>query len=220
MKAPLFCILFAGACVSLQADDIQPLGDEFNDAASFVQWQDLGIVEGWERPSVEAADIHTTTPGHFRIVPGAITWFGNLQGALFFKEISGDFVATLRMRALSRHNPADPMEVPIRNFSLSGILAHGPVPGWSVLRRNHTPPIRCGLQAISAATGNRTRSTTSSSATERREIREHVSLKSKQLATATPASISIKQASIRMQTKPGCKWCASETRWCAFENTQ
>lgn len=111
---------------ALLADDIAPLSDEFDDAGTFGNWQDLGLVEGWGTPSYEAADVDTTESGRFHIVPGANTWFAHLRGLLFFKEIEGDFIATLRVRVLSRHNPADPTEVPNRSFSLTGILVHGP----------------------------------------------------------------------------------------------
>ncbi|NNM28168.1 MAG: hypothetical protein HKO57_01490, partial [Akkermansiaceae bacterium] len=108
------------------ADDLAPLSDEFDDSASIAAWQDLGVVEGWGTPSYEMADINTTAPGRFHVVPGALTWFNHLRGLLFFKEVSGDFVATLRVRILSRHNPGDPEEPPNRSFSLAGILVHGP----------------------------------------------------------------------------------------------
>ncbi len=110
------------------ADDLMRLGDEFDNANTLPLWQDLGLVEGWTTPSYEQADIDTTTAGRFRIVPGAITWFDHLRGLLFFKEVSGDFVATTRVRVLSRHNPGDPTEVPNRSFSLTGIFVHGPRP--------------------------------------------------------------------------------------------
>ncbi|MEM9236996.1 MAG: Calx-beta domain-containing protein [Verrucomicrobiota bacterium] len=117
-----------GLCLpmALLADDLMPLGDEFNDATTFAQWQDLGVVEGWVTPSYEEADIDTTTAGRFRIQPGALTWFAHLRGLLMFKEVDGDFVATTRLRVLSRHNPGDPTEVPNRSFSLTGIFAHQP----------------------------------------------------------------------------------------------
>ncbi len=121
--SPLWLILpTAAAC----ADTLQPLGDEFNDPATFPRWQELGTVEGWVTPSYEQADIHTTTPGHFRIVPGAVTWYNHLRGLLFFKEVTGDFIVTTHLRVLSRHNPANPLEVPNRSFSLSGLFLHAP----------------------------------------------------------------------------------------------
>ena len=108
------------------ADDLAPLGDEFDDASTFSDWQDLGLVEGWGTPSYEKADVDTTEPGRFHIVPGPNTWFAHLRGLLFFKEVSGNFVATMRVRVLSRHNSNDPGEVPNRSFSLTGIFVHGP----------------------------------------------------------------------------------------------
>lgn len=108
------------------ADDLAPLSDEFDNAATIGNWQDIVEVEGWQVPSHEEADIDTTEPGRFHIVPSANTWFNNLRGLLFFKEIEGDFIATTRVRVLSRHNPSDPTEVPNRSFSLTGIFAHAP----------------------------------------------------------------------------------------------
>ena len=110
------------------ADDIAPLSDEFDSPSTFSNWHDLGVVEGWGTPSYETADIDTTEAGHFRIVPGPNTWFAHLRGLLFFKEVTGDFVATMRVRVHSRHNPVDPTEVPNRQFSLTGIFVHGPRP--------------------------------------------------------------------------------------------
>lgn len=108
------------------ADDIAPLSDEFSSASTFSKWQDLGVVEGWGTPSYETADINTSEPGNFHIVPGPNTWFGHLRGLLLFKEITGDFIVTTKLRVLSRHNPADPTEVPNRSFSLTGIFIHEP----------------------------------------------------------------------------------------------
>lgn len=118
-----FCLLS-----SAMADTLQPLGDEFNDAATFPRWQDIDVVEGWVASTDEAADINTTTPGYFRIVPIALGWYMHLRGVLFFKEVTGDFIATTRLRVFSRHNPANPLEVPNRSFSLTGIFIHEPRP--------------------------------------------------------------------------------------------
>ncbi len=118
--------LFMIAVCSARADDLSPLSDEFDNPATFANWSDLGVVEGWQIPSYQVSDIDTTEPGHFHIVPGANTWYNNLRGLLWFKEITGDFVVSARVRILSRHNPGDPTEVPNRSFSLSGIFIHAP----------------------------------------------------------------------------------------------
>ncbi|GHC05515.1 hypothetical protein [Cerasicoccus arenae] len=124
MKYLCTILLLAGS--SLQADDLAPFSDEFNNAATFSKWQDLAAVEGWVAPAYELADIDTTEDGYFHIVPAQNTWFGHLRGLLFYKEVTGDFVVTAKLRILSRHNPGDPTEVPSRSFSLSGIFVHGP----------------------------------------------------------------------------------------------
>ena len=128
MKTPITAVISVLAAMGACADTLQPLGDEFGNAASFSRWQDIDEVEGWGVSSDESADINTTTPGHFRIVPKAMGWFMHLRGVLFFKEVNGDFIATTRLRVLSRHNPANPLEVPNRQFSLTGIFIHEPRP--------------------------------------------------------------------------------------------
>lgn len=124
MKPILFTILATTAC----ADTLQPLGDEFENPATFSRWQDIDEVEGWGVSTDEAADIAITTPGHFRIVPKSMGWFAHLRGVLFFKEVTGDFIVTTKLRVLSRHNPANPLEVPNRFYSLTGIFIHEPRP--------------------------------------------------------------------------------------------
>lgn len=128
MTRNLWPALLILSSLLLRADDLSVLSDEFDDAATISNWQDLGVVEGWTTPSYETADIDTTEPGRFHIVPGALTWFNNFRGLLLFKEVTGDFVVTTRVRVLSRHNPSDPTEVPNRSFSLTGIFVHGPRP--------------------------------------------------------------------------------------------
>ncbi|GHC45811.1 hypothetical protein [Roseibacillus persicicus] len=122
MKTLPLLIFATSAC----ADDLAPLSDEFNNASTWQNWSDLAEVEGWQAPSYETADINTSEAGRFHIVPASNTWFGHLRGLLFFKEVTGDFVVTTRLRVLSRHNTEDPNEIPNRSFSLTGILVHGP----------------------------------------------------------------------------------------------
>lgn len=123
-----FLLLSAALLGTAAADTLMPLGDEFNDAATISRWTDLDETEGWVLSTEESADINTSAPGHFRIVPKAMGWFMHLRGVLFYKEITGDFVATMKVRVLSRHNPANPLEVPNRLFSLTGIFIHEPRP--------------------------------------------------------------------------------------------
>lgn len=126
MKTTL--LLSVALLATAAADTLQPLGDEFNDSATYSRWQDLDDTEGWVLSTEESADINTSAPGHFRIVPKAMGWFMHLRGVLFYKEITGDFIATMKVRVLSRHNAANPLEAPNRLFSLTGIFIHEPRP--------------------------------------------------------------------------------------------
>lgn len=121
-------LLSAALLSTAAADPLMPLGDEFNDAATLSRWTDLDETEGWVLSTEESADINTSAPGHFRIVPKAMGWFMHLRGVLFYKEITGDFIATMKVRVLSRHNPGNPLEAPNRLFSLTGIFIHEPRP--------------------------------------------------------------------------------------------
>ena len=118
-------LLFA---TSVFADTLQPLGDEFEDPATFGQYLEHGAVEGWVSNIVEQADIHTTTPGHFRIVPRTCGWWRDARGLYFYKNITGDFIATTRLRVRSRHTPGQPDLPPQRLFSLSGLFLRNPRP--------------------------------------------------------------------------------------------
>lgn len=119
-------VAFAAAVCPVLADTLQPLGDEFGHAASQARWSNLQEVERWGANQLEAWDVNTTTPGQMRMMPYTSQWYQNLRGVLIFKEITGDFVCTTRVRIRSRHNPANPDEVPNRSFSLAGIFAHAP----------------------------------------------------------------------------------------------
>ena len=108
------------------ADTLQPLGDEFGDAATFSRYQEHGALEGWGANHVESADINTSTPGHFRIVPSTTGWYEHLRGTHFSKNVTGDFIATAHVFVYSRQNPSGPLFPSIRLYSLGGILIREP----------------------------------------------------------------------------------------------
>lgn len=110
----------------IRADDIQPLGDEFGNAATFIRYQEHGALEGWGANHVESADINTSTPGHFRIVPSTTGWYEHLRGTHFSKNVTGDFIATAHLFVYSRRNPSGPASPSIRLYSLGGILIREP----------------------------------------------------------------------------------------------
>ena len=108
------------------ADDIQPLGDEFGNAATFNRYQEHGALEGWGANHVELANINTRTPGHFRIVPRTTGWYEHLRGTHFSKNITGDFIVTAHLFVYSRRNPSGPAFPSIQLYSLGGILIREP----------------------------------------------------------------------------------------------
>jgi hypothetical protein len=110
---------------TLFADDLRPLGDEFANPATLSRFTEHGAHEGWSPVFVEQAAIHSQTAGHFRLVPRTCAWFENLRGTFFFKNITGDFIATAKLKVYSRTrgNPDLPS---VRTFSLAGILIRQP----------------------------------------------------------------------------------------------
>ncbi len=104
-------------------DDLAAQSDEFDDASSLTDWQRLHLVEGWNADRLEAYDINQTVPGHLHLMPHSSTWYMDLVGPLTYKEISGDFIATLRIDISRRYNlPGRPQAY----FSLGGLMLRAP----------------------------------------------------------------------------------------------
>src|SRR5689334_12061733 len=113
----------ATAASASTSDDLSALSDEFNDAASLASWKNLSTVEGW--PSqIEKMDVNATSPGALYLVPYTSTWFEDYHGAFLYKEVTGDFMVTTRIKANGKHSA-----VPTSAFSLSGIMARAPRDG-------------------------------------------------------------------------------------------
>jgi hypothetical protein len=106
------------------ADDLAPLSDEFENAATLADWQRNYIVEGWtDADKLEVWDIDTSRSGHMRLIPYASSWYQPYTGAYAFKNVTGDFVATMRMHAARRNGlPGRPTST----YSLGGIMVRTP----------------------------------------------------------------------------------------------
>ena len=104
-------------------DDLAVLSDEFTDASSMAEWQRLNDTEGWNADKLEAYDIDATTPGSMHLMPHSSTWYMDLIGPLTFKEVSGDFIATVHLDIKRRANQAGR---PSAYFSLGGIMLRAP----------------------------------------------------------------------------------------------
>lgn len=104
-------------------DDLAPLSDEFEDAATLVEWQRNETAEGWGISKLETWDIDDSRDGHMRVMPYSSSWYENWTGAYAYKSVTGDFVATLRMHANRRNGLTGR---PSSAYSLGGIMIRTP----------------------------------------------------------------------------------------------
>lgn len=99
-------------------DDAAPLSDEFGDPATLAQWKRNEVEEGWNAGKLQQWNIHTTTPGHMRLMPYSSTWYQDFTGAYAYKEITGDFVLSTRLRVTNRAGTGRPNSA----YSLCGLM--------------------------------------------------------------------------------------------------
>jgi hypothetical protein len=110
----------AGPATPMSAQALAALSDEFEDAASLTGWQRSDVVEG--RPSQwKALDVDTTSPGHLYLEPTTSLWWSDFRAPFLFRPVTGDFVATIRVRASGRTTTT-----PHREYSLVGLMARAP----------------------------------------------------------------------------------------------
>jgi DNA-binding beta-propeller fold protein YncE len=107
----------------LKEDDILRLSDEFDNPATLPEWHRNEVEEGWGINKLETWDIDTSRPGHMRLVPHSSSWYENWTGAYAYKPVTGDFVATMRMRANRRNGLSGR---PSSAYSLGGIMVRTP----------------------------------------------------------------------------------------------
>ncbi|MGV3756904.1 MAG: Ig-like domain-containing protein, partial [Verrucomicrobiota bacterium] len=128
-----------------QVDDLAPLSDEFSNAAALANWQSLNQTEGWGINQLEGLDVNTSTAGHMRFMPHTVSWYMNSQGPLLYKEITGDFIATMRLNVRRRNGQPGR---PVSAWSFGGLMirtprnitAAGPNPEASSATRLPWPP--------------------------------------------------------------------------------
>ncbi len=106
-------------CLSLNLSaQIHLNNDEFSDAATLVNWQNINQTEGWNITQLENYNIGDTVTGSLFMMPLSASWFGEYRGALLYKEIAGDFVVTTSVSVSARDN----ISLPATDFSLAGIM--------------------------------------------------------------------------------------------------
>ncbi len=107
----------------LPPDDLAPLSDEFDDASSLSRWQRNCVVEGWGADKLEVWDVDASVDGHMRLMPYSSVWYNDYTGALAFQEVTGDFVATMRLDVGRRQGlPGRPTS----SYSWGGLLVRAP----------------------------------------------------------------------------------------------
>ena len=123
----LFCLLalFGSFAVSAQnapKDDLQILSDEFNDEKSLVNWKQFHETEGW-MTMTRLLDANKTSAGNLYIEPATSGWYADFHGAFLFKEVTGDFLATTRLKVTGKNS-----ELPTALWSLAGLMVREPRP--------------------------------------------------------------------------------------------
>ncbi len=126
-------------------DDLRPLSDEFENPATLAGWSRVNTVEGWNADQLEQWDIGTSRAGHMRLMPHTASWYMNLRAPLVFKEVTGDFVATVRVDVRRRNGQPGR---PIAAYSFGGLMvraphstvAAAPNPGAPAATRLNWPP--------------------------------------------------------------------------------
>lgn len=113
-----------------ESADITPLSDEFDRAATLGNWRRLWREEYWGRDPLEQFDVGASLVGWATLVPWTSTWYEDYVGELAFQLVSGDFVATTRVRARARGGSGAPGAThggaAGSEFSLAGILVRAP----------------------------------------------------------------------------------------------
>jgi hypothetical protein len=109
-------LLAAAAGASAGAADLPTLSDEFDSSASLTNWQ---IMQG---------EVIDGAPARYGIENGELVvhaahskWIDDQHAFYLWKEVKGDFVATVRLAVSGEHGP-----VPTADWSLAGMLVRSP----------------------------------------------------------------------------------------------
>ena len=138
----IFCALLLSIFFLIETNlqaQIQLLNDEFDDASTLSNWQNINDSEGWNASHLEAHDINTTEAGKLYMLPWTTAWYQERRSTLLFKTVSGDFVFSTRVSATNRMGTSYPSS----NFSLAGPMirtaknfTNGSA-GWQANEENH-----------------------------------------------------------------------------------
>jgi hypothetical protein len=122
------CLLGSQPSLSRAGDPLAPidhLSDEFDNPATLADWTNIVDAEQWPAEQLEVHDIAVSTPGRMTLIPYSCGWFEDYRGPFLYKEIEGDYVATIRVHSTNRAETGAPSS----EFSLAGLLSRAPRPG-------------------------------------------------------------------------------------------
>lgn len=124
--------LFADSLEPLDQADIRWQSDEFDDARSLAQFQQIWQTEHWPFDSAAIRDIDQTTPGHLTLQPYSSGWWEDYRAELTYKPIHGDLQVTTLIRPRNRAGLSAPGSTnggPFESeYSLGGIMLRVPRP--------------------------------------------------------------------------------------------
>ena len=115
LLAALALLVSAAGANAVPRADLAALGDEFADSAA---------LSGWSATTGEVTLGRTTfgvAGGVLTVHAGRSAWFRTQHAFALTKPVTGDFVATVRVRVRGEHGP-----VPTANWSLAGLLVRAP----------------------------------------------------------------------------------------------
>jgi regulation of enolase protein 1 (concanavalin A-like superfamily) len=104
----------------VQEDSISALSDEFDNAATLSEWRKALDTKN-EEEFLAKIDINETSAGQLFVEPNKGTWYGTNTGHLSYKEITGNFVTTMRVKVTGKNSP-----VPTGEFDISGLMVRVP----------------------------------------------------------------------------------------------
>ena len=110
----------AAAPVPARTADPTVLADEFRDPGTLESWRRFDRVEGWPDHARRVV-IDPTRDGELVIEPHTSGWYEDFHAPFLFKEVSGDFVVTARVRADGVAHPT-----PRAAWSLAGLMVRAP----------------------------------------------------------------------------------------------
>lgn len=97
---------------------IAALSDEFDGPGSLGRWTSHGAAEGWPEMIRSVA---VDAGGVLRIEPTVSGWYADFRGPFLYQEVTGDFVATTRVRARGTGGA-----LPSVTWSLAGLMVREP----------------------------------------------------------------------------------------------